>query len=83
MRSATAILTVKLLGDNQTSKAFRDAQAKVEQFEAGMDRASVAATAGLAAIGAGAWKAVDAASNLQQSAGAVESVFGGAALPLG
>lgn len=57
MKSTTAILTVKLLGDDQTAKAFKDAQGRAEKFEAGLSKAAGVATGvlvGLAGAGLGA-----------------------------
>lgn len=74
MKSTTAILTVKLLGDNQTAKAFKEAQSSAQKFEAGLDKAAGAATAalgGLAAAGVGAALAAEAVASANAVVGNV------------
>lgn len=66
MKSTTAILTVKLLGDDQTAKAFKEAQSRAQKFEAGLNKAAGVATAalgGLAAAGLGAALAAEAVAS--------------------
>lgn len=76
MPGKSAVLTVKILAD--ASKAARELDqtaGKVGKFEAGMGRlAAPAALAGAAVIGF-ASQAGKAASDLEQSVGAVETVF--------
>jgi hypothetical protein len=72
-----ATLAVRIVSDaSQASKGFDQAESRVAGFQRGLDRASVAATGMLAGVGALAKAALDASSALQQSTGAVESVFG-------
>ena len=77
MASKSATLSIKIVSDAKAAGAgFREAEDRVGGFQRGLDRASVASAgvlAGLAAVGAAAY---EAASDLQQSTGAVESVFG-------
>jgi hypothetical protein len=76
----SAVLNIKIVSDSKGAAAgFDQAESRVARFERGLDRASVASVGVLAALGGLAVKAFDAASALQQSAGAVESVFGDAA----
>lgn len=63
----------------KVDKALRSQATRSERFGAALSKAAVPATAALAAIGAGAAKAVNAASDMQQALGATESVFGKAA----
>jgi hypothetical protein len=73
----SAVLNIRIASDaSGASRGFADAETRVQRFERGLDRASVAAGALLAGVGAIATHAVDAASRLEQSAGAIESVFG-------
>ena len=76
----TAILKVRIISDGSGSGAgFKSATSNLDKFEAKVDKASrVAAVAGGAVLGL-AGKAVQAASNLEQAAGAVDSVFQGQA----
>lgn len=74
MKSTTAILTVKLLGDNQTGKAFKEAQSSAQKFEQGMDKAAGVATValgGLAAAGTGAALAAEAVASANAVVGNV------------
>lgn len=76
----TAILKVRIISDGSGSGAgFKSATSNLDKFEAKVDKASkVAAVAGGVVLGL-AGKAVQAASNLEQAAGAVDSVFQGQA----
>lgn len=79
MKSTTAILTVKLLGDNQTAKAFKEAQSQAERFESGVNKAAGVATAalgGLAAAGVGAALAAEAVASANAVVGNVLSNMG-------
>ncbi len=75
----TAILAVRIISDaSQAASGFNQAESQVSRFQSGLQRAAgiaTAMTAGLVAIGAAS---VQAASDAQQAAGAVESVFGSA-----
>lgn len=77
MAGKTTTLAVRIVSDSsRASKGFEDAEAKVGGFQRGLDRASVASGALLAGMAAVANEAFQAASALQQSSGAIESVFG-------
>ncbi len=73
----TAILAVKIISDASSAAAgFNQAESQVGRFQSGMQAAAgvaTAVTAGMVAIGAAS---VQAASDAQQAAGAVEAVFG-------
>src|SRR5699024_3437396 len=71
---------VRIISDDSGSgPEFKSATKNLDKFEAKVDKASrVAAVAGGAVLGL-AGKAVQAASNLEQAAGAVDSVFQGQA----
>jgi hypothetical protein len=72
-----AVLAIRIVSDaSGAAKGFSEAESKVAKFQGGMDKASVAAAGVLAGVGAVAKAAYDSASALQQSSGAVESVFG-------
>lgn len=77
MAGKSAVLNIKIVSDaSKAGAGFADAESRVARFERGLDRASVAAGAVLAGMAALGKAAVDSASALQQSQGAVESVFG-------
>lgn len=77
MASKTAILSVRVVTDATKAQAGLDQTASaVGKLESGLSKAKGPALAATAAIGALAKSGVDAASDLQQSSGAVESVFG-------
>lgn len=73
----TAILAIKIVADaTSAAKGMQQASGSVSKFDQRMQKANRAATAvvtGLAAVGVASFKEANA---LQQSAGAVESVFG-------
>lgn len=77
---STAILAVRIISDaSQAGQGFNQASGEVSKFRQGLDTAAMAGaavTAGMVAIGAAS---VKAASDAQQAAGAVETVFGSAA----
>ena len=76
MAGKTAILSVRILGDSSgAQKAFRRAEKSLDRWEDRTKKAAVAMTAASAGILAFGKKAVDAASDMEQSVGAVESVF--------
>ena len=76
----SAVLAIRIIGDATSAVAAMDkAKAASMTFKEGLNKASVAAGASLAAIGAGAKVCVDAAADLQQSVGGVETVFGSSA----
>lgn len=80
MAGKSMILTLSIIGKSDSAqKALGETASSGEKFQAGMKKANVAAVATLGAIGALAKVSGDAASDLEQSAGGVESVFKGAA----
>lgn len=56
--------------------ALDTAETRVQKFASGVDKAAIFAAGALAGIGAGAKTVIDAASELQQSQGAVSAIFG-------
>jgi hypothetical protein len=79
----TATLSIKIVGDaSQARKGFEDAESAADKFGRGLDKASVAATGALGGIALLAKGAVDAASELEQSTGAIDAVFGDWALDI-
>ena len=76
----TAILAVRITGDAKgAQQAFDQTASAADKFQSGLDKVTPAATVAFGAVAAGAAKAVSAASNLQQSLGAVRQVFGSSA----
>lgn len=76
----SAILAIRIIGDATSAVAAMDkAERASTSFKDKLNTASMAASASLAAIGAGAKVCVDAAADLQQSVGGVETVFGDSA----
>lgn len=76
MAGKATTLAIKITSDNQTKSGFAEAGRDVDGFASKMDKASLVAGGALATIGALGKGAVDAASDFQQSSGAVESIFG-------
>jgi hypothetical protein len=77
MAGKGAVLALRIISDaSGAARGFQEADSQVNKFQGGLDRASIAAAGTLAAVGAIAQEAYAAASAAQQSAGAVESVFG-------
>lgn len=77
MAGKSTTLVIKILSDSKdASKGFADAETKVSGFQRGLDRASAASGALLAGMAAVATQTYQDASALQQSSGAIESVFG-------
>ena len=73
----SAILAIRIIGDATSAVAAMDkAQRASMSFKDKVGSESVAASAALAAIGAGAATCAKAAGDLQQSVGGVETVFG-------
>ena len=73
----TAILALKILGDaSGAQKSLDDAASGVEKFEGGVGKLAKPAAGAVAAIALIGKVAVDAASDTQQSMGALDSVFG-------
>lgn len=76
MGARSAILTIKILADATKAAAELDAQARhVGKFEGALSRATGPAKVVAASVGAMAVAAGKAASDLEQSVGAVETVF--------
>lgn len=74
-RSAT--LAINIISDaSGASRGLDEATSKVDRFQSGLNRASVAATGAIAGIAAIGKSAFDAASDLQQSTGSINAVFG-------
>lgn len=75
--ATNAVLAIKIIADaTSAAKGLRGASAEVSKFDKGMQRANKAAAAtvtGLVAVGVASFRE---ANLLQQSAGAVDSVFG-------
>lgn len=70
------ILAVKIIGDaTDAIKAMDDAEGRTSKFASGMNTAAKWSAVGLGVLAAGAADAAMSASELQQAAGAVESVF--------
>lgn len=80
MANRTAILAIRIISDaRNATQGLNDSASAVDRWQSGLGKAAAVATgvaAGMVAIGAAS---VQAASDAQQAAGAVESVFGNAA----
>lgn len=73
----SATLAIKIVSDAKGAAAgFAEAESKLDRFTSGLDKASVVAGGALVGIAAIGKAAFDAASDLQQSTGAIDSVFG-------
>jgi hypothetical protein len=78
-----ATLAINIISDaSGARRGFEDATSQVDRFRDGLDRASVAAGGVLAGIGAIATEAFQAASDLQQTTGSINAVFGDWALDI-
>lgn len=76
----SAILSVRIVGDAVDAvRAFQATEDRARRMQQGLERASQLSAAALGLITAAAWKVADAASEAEQAAGAVESVFKGSA----
>lgn len=76
MASKTAILSVRIISDAKKAIAgFKEATGGLDKLEAGLKKVQPAATVAAGAVIALGKQAVDSASALEQSTGAVESVF--------
>ena len=74
--SKTAILSVRIISDAKKAVAgFTQAAGGLDKLEGGLKKAAGASTVAAGAVVAMGKQALDAASALQQSTGAVESVF--------
>lgn len=73
----TAVLAIKIVADaTKAAKALDQTAGSTSKFERGLGKATKAAKVTLAGIGLLGGAAIKEASNLQQAAGAVDSVFG-------
>lgn len=73
----TAILAIKIVSDaKDAARGFDEAAAGTSRFKSGLNAASGAAAGALVGIAALGAVSIQAASDAQQAAGAVESVFG-------
>lgn len=70
---------VQVSGAQQAQQALGQTASKLDKFKAGLSKANTAATVAMGAVVAFAKRAGDAASEVQQSYGGLESVFGGRA----
>lgn len=76
MASKTAILSVRIISDAKKAVAgFKEATGGLDKLETGLKKVQPAATVAAGAVIALGKQAVDSASSLEQSTGAVESVF--------
>jgi hypothetical protein len=74
-RSAT--LAINIISDaSGATRGLDEATSKVDKFKSGLDRASLAAGAAIGGIALIGKQAFDAASELQQTSGSIEAVFG-------
>lgn len=77
MASKSAILSVRIVGDaTSASKAFKEAEKRAQAMQRTFERSSKIAAAALAGLAASAWHLGTVASEAEQAAGAVDSVFG-------
>jgi hypothetical protein len=77
MPGKTTSLAIRIVSDGRdAAKGFKEAEDRVGGFQRGLDRASIAAGAVAVGIAAAAREAYQAASDLQQSTGGTEAVFG-------
>lgn len=73
----SAILAIRIIADaTKAASELTKAQRAAMSFKDKLGKASVVAGAALGAIGVGAKQCADAAADLQQSVGGVETVFG-------
>ncbi len=73
----TPTLAIRIVSDaSKAGRGFADAETRVARFERGLNRASAAAAGVLGGMALVAKEAFDSASALEQSTGAVASVFG-------
>jgi hypothetical protein len=77
MANKTAILSIRIIADGkQAGREFAETNKQVASFEDGLNKASIASGILVGGLALLAKSSGDAASNLEQSAGAVESVYG-------
>jgi hypothetical protein len=74
---AKATLAINIISDaSGAQRGFNDTTSALDKFKSGLDRASVASAAALGGMALLGKSAFDAASDFQQSSGAIETVFG-------
>lgn len=77
MANSTATLSVRIIGDATSAvTALGSVDGSAKSMQASIDKAAAASGLALAAIGAGATVAANAASDAEQAAGGVDAVFG-------
>jgi len=73
----SAILAVNIVGDaREATKAFKEAEKRARAMQRTFEQSAKVAAGALVGLGAAAWHVAGVASEAQQAAGAVESVFG-------
>jgi hypothetical protein len=83
MARNTATLAINIISDaSGASRGLDEATSKVDKFKSGLDKASLAATGVLAGLAGLGKQAFDAASDLQQTTGSINAVFGDWALDI-
>lgn len=77
MANKSAILSVRIVGDaTSASKAFKEAEKRAQAMQRTFEKSSKIAAGALAGLAASAWHLGTVASEAEQAAGAVDSVFG-------
>ena len=77
MAKKSAILAVNIVGDaREATKAFKEAEKRAKAMQRTFEKSAKIAAGALAGLGAAAWHVAGVASEAEQAAGAVESVFG-------
>jgi hypothetical protein len=80
MAGNTALLVIKILADAKDAiKGIDSTASSADKFKGGLDNLTAPALAAVGAIGLIGKQAIDSASELQQSMGGIEAVFGDAA----
>lgn len=80
MASKTAILSVRVVSDVKNAvQGLDEVATRSEKLESGLKKAAAPAAGVVAALGIMGKAAIDSASELQQSTGAIEAVFGDSA----
>lgn len=77
MAGRSAVLAISIIADSKQARRELDSTGRsVGKFQSGLSKATVPAAAVVGALGLVGKAALDSASELQQSTGAVQSVFG-------
>jgi hypothetical protein len=80
---AKATLAINIISDaSGASRGLDEASSKVDKFSSGLDKASIASAGVLAGLAGLGKQAFDAASDLQQTTGSINAVFGDWALDI-